>query len=67
MVVAANEVLPFAPFPDMTLWVSVTISENVSVVAVGPPAGAVNVGFCAVGSDNVTAGPPVWVQAYEIG
>ncbi len=63
VVVAASEVLPFVPEPVIGLCVSVTTSENVKWVPLGPPGGAVKVGFCAVGLESVTVGPPVCVQA----
>ena len=55
--------LPFVPVPVIGLCVSTTVSENVYVTALPPAGGAVNVGFCAVVLDSVTAGPPVWVHA----
>src|SRR6478752_1838702 len=61
--VLAVDVLPFVPVPASGFCVSVTVSEKVYVAGV---LGAVNVGFCAVVLESVTAGPAVWLHAYEM-
>jgi hypothetical protein len=65
VVVDGVDVLPFVPVPVIGLCVSTTVSEKPSATDPVVAAGAVNVGLATVALESVTAGPEVWVHAYE--